>query len=193
MHFATLPGEIKTSNFLLILKKKQTNSILIASTFVIRPQILIFSVFKIANLFPYWSQIKFFMLRFFYIFILAINSWHRKFVIADVTAVFVNNQHDMKRQGQDFDQKKSYLKGYTAKSLTDEFLEKSWTKHDVTKLFKKLRDTYTDTVNRRPGSGRPRSAHTEENAKLLLQKFPQSATDCSVDCPVKWPKTSFCP
>jgi len=36
---------------------------------------------------------------------LAINLWHRKFVIADVTAVFVNNQHDMKRQGQDFDQK----------------------------------------------------------------------------------------
>jgi len=27
-----------------------------------------------------------------------------------------------------------------------------------------------------PGSGRPRSARTEENAKLLLQKFPQSAT-----------------
>ena len=26
-------------------------------------------------------------------------------------------------------------------------------------------------------SGRPRSARTEENAKLLLQKFPQSATD----------------
>jgi len=68
-----------------------------------------------------------------------------------------------------------YLKGYTAKKLTDEFAEKSWTKPDVNKLFKKLRDT--GTVNRRPGSGRPHSACAEENAKLLLQKFPQSATD----------------
>jgi len=63
------------------------------------------------------------------------------------------------------------LKGYTAKRLTDEFPEKSWTKLGVNKLFKKLQDT--GTVN----NGRPRSAHTEKNAKLLLQKFLQSATD----------------
>jgi len=69
-----------------------------------------------------------------------------------------------------------YLKGYAAKRLTDEFPEKSWTKRGVNKLFKKLRDT--GTVNRRPGNGRPRSARTEGNAKLLLlQKFPKSATD----------------
>ena len=44
------------------------------------------------------------------------------------------------------------------------------------KLFKKLRDA--GTVNRWPGNGRPRSALTEKiNAKLLLQKFPQSAND----------------
>jgi len=67
------------------------------------------------------------------------------------------------------------LKGYTANRLADKFPEKSWTKRGVNKLFKMLRDT--GTVNRRPGSGRPRSARTEENAKLLLQKFPQSATD----------------
>ena len=65
--------------------------------------------------------------------------------------------------------------GYTAKRLTDEFPEKSWTKRGVNKLLKKLRDT--STVDRRSGCGRPRSARTEENAKLLLQKFPQSATD----------------
>jgi len=58
-----------------------------------------------------------------------------------------------------------YLKGYTAKRLTDEFPEKSWTKRGVNKLFKKLLDT--GTVNRRPGSGRPLSARTQENAKLL--------------------------
>jgi len=49
------------------------------------------------------------------------------------------------------------------------------TKRGVNKLCKKLRDT--GTVSRRPGSGRPHSACTEENAKLLLQKFPQSAAD----------------
>jgi len=71
--------------------------------------------------------------------------------------------------------KSLYLKGYAAKGLTDEFAEKSWTKHGVNKLFKKLRDT--GTVSKRPGSGRPRSACIEENAKLLLQKFPRSATE----------------
>jgi len=44
-----------------------------------------------------------------------------------------------------------YLKGYTAKRLTDEFPEKSWIKCGVDKLFKKLSDTCT--VERRPGSG----------------------------------------
>ena len=30
------------------------------------------------------------------------NLWHRKFVTADVTAVFVNNQRSIQRRGQDF-------------------------------------------------------------------------------------------
>jgi len=38
--------------------------------------------------------------------------------------------------------KSLYLKRYTAKRLTDEFPEKSWTKHGVNKLLK-LRDTGT--------------------------------------------------
>jgi len=37
--------------------------------------------------------------------------------------------------------KSLYLKRYTAKRMTDEFPEKSWTKHGVNKLLKKLRDT----------------------------------------------------
>jgi len=41
--------------------------------------------------------------------------------------------------------KSLYLKRYTAKRLTDEFPEKSWTKHGVNKLLKKLWDTDTDT------------------------------------------------
>jgi len=58
-----------------------------------------------------------------------------------------------------------YLKGYSAKSLTDKFPEKSWTKQGVNKLLKKLR--VTGTANKRPGSGRPRSARTEENVETL--------------------------
>jgi len=80
-----------------------------------------------------------------------------------------------KRRRQDFDKKSLYLKGYTTNRLTDEFPEKSWTKNGVNKLLKKLRDT--GTVDRRPGSCRSRSAHTEEHAKLFLQKFPQSANE----------------
>jgi len=95
-----------------------------------------------------------------------INLWHRKI------------RHS-RRHYSVCDEVKSlikslYLKGYTAKRLADEFPEKSWTKHGVNKLFKKLRDP--GTVERWPGSGRPRSAGTEENAKLL-QKFSQFATD----------------
>ena len=73
----------------------QTNCIFIASAFVIRPQILIFSVFKIVRFSPYWLQIKFSMSLFFYLFTFAINLWYRKFVTEDITAVFVNNQHDI--------------------------------------------------------------------------------------------------
>ena len=35
----------------------------------------------------------------------AIHMWLRKFVTADVTAVFVNNQRGIQRRGQDFDKK----------------------------------------------------------------------------------------
>ena len=49
--------------------------------------------------------------------------------------------------------------------LTDEFPEKSWTKRGVNKLFRELRDT--GTVDRRPGSGRPRSVSTGENNETV--------------------------
>jgi len=45
------------------------------------------------------------MSLFFYLFTLAINLCHRKLVSTDVTAVFANNHHDIKRRGQDFDKK----------------------------------------------------------------------------------------
>jgi len=110
-------------------KCKQIAFLKIASNFVIHPLILIISMFKIASLLPYWLQIKFSMWLFFYLFTFAINLWHRKFVTADITAVFVNNQRGIQQQGQDFDKKSLYLKEYIAKWLTDEFPEKSWTKH----------------------------------------------------------------
>jgi len=43
------------------------------------------------------------MSLFFYLFTIAINLWHRKFVTADVTAVFVNNQHLIQRREQNFE------------------------------------------------------------------------------------------
>ena len=53
-------------------------------------------------------------------------------VTTDVTAVFVNNQHGIGRRGQDFDKKFVFVGvTYTAKRLTDEFPEKSWTKHGL--------------------------------------------------------------
>ena len=70
-----------------------------------------------------------------------------------------------------------YLKGYTLHSkVVDRRISlENWTKRGVNKLFKTLRDT--GTVERRQCSGRPHSARTEENARLLLQKFSQSVTD----------------
>jgi len=60
--------------------------------------------------------------------------------------------------------KSLYLKEHTAKSLTDES-QQSCKKHGVNKQLKKLRDT--GTVDRRPDSGRPRSACIEENVETV--------------------------
>jgi len=57
------------------------------------------------------------MSLFFYLFTFAINLWHRKFVTADATAVFVNNQHGIKRRGQDFDFKKLVFEGVHSKEV----------------------------------------------------------------------------
>ena len=44
-----------------------------------------------------------FLCHSFWLFTFAINLWHQKFVTADVTATFVNDQHGIQRQRQDFD------------------------------------------------------------------------------------------
>jgi len=103
---------------------------------------------------------------FFYLFTFAINLWHQKFVTADITAVFVNNQHGIQRRGQDFD-KKLVFEGVHSREVDKGM---SWTKSCANKLLKKLRDT--GTVDRRPGSGRPCS---EKNSYafvcLIFQMF----------------------
>ena len=88
------------------------------------------------------------MLLFFWLFTFAVNLWHRKFITADVTAVFVNNQHGIQRQVQDFKKKSLCLKVYAAKRIIDAFPEKRWTKRSVNKLLQMSRNT--GTVYRRP-------------------------------------------
>ena len=53
--------------------------------------------------FPILIANKIFHVIVFYLFTFAINFWHRKFVTEDVTAVFVNSQHDIQCREQDFD------------------------------------------------------------------------------------------
>ena len=92
-HVATLPWEIKSSNFLHIFSRYERKckqiAFLIASNFACRS--------------PYWLQNKSFLSLLFYLFTFAINLWHRILVTADVMAMSVNSQHGMKRRGQDFD------------------------------------------------------------------------------------------
>jgi len=56
------------------------------------------------------------MSLFFYLLTFAINLWHQKFITADITAVFVNYQHGIQRQGQDFD-KKFVVEGVHSKEV----------------------------------------------------------------------------
>jgi len=91
----------------------KTSCIFVASNFVIDPQILRFSVFNIANFPPYRLQIKVSMSLFFYLFTFAINFWFWQFVTADVTAVWVKDQHGVQRRVQDFDKNTELRSAYT--------------------------------------------------------------------------------
>jgi len=122
-------GKLTIQIFCRCGRKRKQIAFLIASNFIIHTQIFTVSVFKIANLSPYWLQIKFSMSLFFYLFTFAINLLHHKFVTADVTAVFVNNQNGIKRWGQDFD-KKFVFEGVHSKEvdrrISQEKLDKAW-------------------------------------------------------------------
>ena len=58
--------------------------------------------------------------------------------------------------------KNLYLsKGYCARRLLSEFPDKGWKLGSIDTLWKKIR--VTGTIDRQPGSGRPRSARVNEN------------------------------
>jgi len=63
-------GKLKIQIFCRCGRKRKQIAFLIAYNFVIHPQILIFSVFKITSLSPYWLQIQFSVSLFFYLFTL---------------------------------------------------------------------------------------------------------------------------
>jgi len=62
--------------------------------------------------------------------------------------IIVNNQHDIKRRGEDFDTKFLFERVHS-KEVGRRIFLRNLTKRGFNKLFKKLRDT--GTVNRRPG------------------------------------------
>jgi len=64
-HVARLLGKLKIQIICRCGRKRKQIALLIASNFVIHPQMLIFSVFEIASLSPYCLQIKLFMSLFF--------------------------------------------------------------------------------------------------------------------------------
>ena len=66
--------------------------------------------------FPILIANKFFCVTVLWLFTFAINLWHRKFVTAGVAAVFVNDQHGIQRQRQDF-YKKFVFEGVHSKEV----------------------------------------------------------------------------
>ena len=96
----------------------QTNCILIASNFVIHPQISIFSVF-----FPILIANKIFHVTVLLLVYFCDQFLVPEFVTADVTAVLSTINMVFSDEDKIFI-RSLYLKGYTAKKLTDEF--QSW-------------------------------------------------------------------
>ena len=65
------------------------------------------------------------MSLFFYLFTLAINLWHRKFVTTDASLHCLSPINMILSDEDKILKQSLYLKGYTAKRLTDEFPEKA--------------------------------------------------------------------
>ena len=144
---------------------------------------MIFSVLKIANLSLYWLQIKIFMSLFFYLFTFEINFWHWKFVTADVTAVFVNNQHGIKQRGQDFD-KKFVFEGVHSKEVDRRI---SWEKLVLISCSKSC-----GTQAQLTGGQQRQTTQCPHWRKRKASFWEVPAVchwHCSADCQVKWPRS----
>ena len=59
-------------------------------------------------------------------------------------------------------------KGYGAKRLLSEFPNKGWTRGGLQDLLQEIDET--GSVERREGSGRPRTVRTEEHAEFVLTR-----------------------
>jgi len=79
-------------------------------------------------------------------------------------------------------------KGYNASRLLAEFPDKGWTKRSINRLFQKLRET--GIVDRRVGSGRLRSARTEENIDLVDDLIVSQEDKPGFISPDLWPPNS---
>ena len=96
-HLATLPWKSTNSNFPQMWTKTQTNCTLISSNIFIHPQILILSVFKIANLSRYWLQI-------FCVTVVLLIYFCDQFVASEIRHMQQTSLQCLRRR-QDFDKK----------------------------------------------------------------------------------------
>ena len=79
--------------------------------------------------------------------------------------LFVNKQNVFDWRRSDFVQQFLILNGYGAKRLIKEFFTKGWKKTTLNDFLKQLRDTVL--AEHKAGSGRPRTARTDENINLF--------------------------
>jgi len=139
-HVATLPWEIKSSNFLQMWKKTQSSCILITSSFVIHSQFLLFPHTDCKYNFPCDCSLLF-TLR---LICGTGNSSHCDFIFCAIQILLLTylltslrrhcnacqqSQHGIQRRGQDFDKKKFAFEGVHSKEADTQI---SWEKLDKT-------------------------------------------------------------
>jgi len=192
-HVATLPWEIKTSNFLQILKKSKQIAFLIASTFVIHPQILIFSVFKITTLpAPYWLQIKFSLSLFFYLFTLAKNLWRRKFVTEDSSLQCLSTINMILSDEDKILIKKVCIwKGTQQRGWQTNFQRKAGQSVMLISCSKSC-GSQAQLTGCQAVADRAVTA-LKKTLSFFFRNSRSLPLTCSADCQVKWPRTPFCP
>jgi len=140
-------GKLKIQIFYRCGRKRKQIAYLSPLTLLLIHKLLIFLVFKIASLSPYWLQIKFSMSLFFCLlcdqFVENSSQQTSLQCLTTINMVFTNEDKILI--------KSLYLMGYTPKWLTEKFPEKSWTKHDANKMLKTLPDTGGQAAGRPHG------------------------------------------